>query len=60
MGPLSLHVPQDEPTNSVTTLRQFPKDHTALLSDLTKARPFTRTEMILKARDGGQLLSGLF
>jgi hypothetical protein len=57
----SLPKPPNEPTTSVTTLRQFfAKDTTALLSGLTKAHPFIRTGMKLKSRDGGQLLSALF
>jgi hypothetical protein len=55
--PPSLHVPLDESTASIATLRQFSTDATALLTDLTEARPLSRTELNVKICDGGQLIS---
>jgi hypothetical protein len=57
--PTSVHVPPNEPTASIVTLRQFSLDATALLTVLTKARPLIRTEVNVKTHDGGQLVSGL-
>jgi hypothetical protein len=57
--PTSVHVPPDEPTASIATLRQFSSDATAVFTDLTEARSLIRTEMNVKSRDGGQLFFGL-
>jgi hypothetical protein len=50
--PPSLLVPQDEPTTAIATMRQFSSDATAMLSDLTEARPLIRTELAMKTYDG--------
>jgi hypothetical protein len=49
--PTSVHVPSDEPTASIATLRHFFTDATALRIDLT--------ELNVKNHDGSQLISGL-
>jgi hypothetical protein len=46
--PTSIQVPQDVPEESIATLRQFSPEATALLTDLTKARPLFRTELNVK------------
>jgi hypothetical protein len=51
----SLHVPLDEPTTSIDTLRQFPSDATDPLTDRTEARPLIRTELNVTTFDGRQL-----
>jgi hypothetical protein len=45
--PISVHVPPVNTEESIATLQQFPPS-TALLIDLTKARPLIRTELIVK------------
>jgi hypothetical protein len=42
--PDSVHVPPDDTEPSIATLRQFSSPITALLTDLTEARPLIRTE----------------
>jgi hypothetical protein len=59
MEPSSLHVPLDEPTTSISTLRQFPTDATAMFIDLTEPRPLIRIELNGIFSDDGQLISGL-
>jgi hypothetical protein len=59
MEPPSLRVPRDELTTSIATLRKNSPDATALLTDLTEARPFARTKLNVKTHDSGQLISGL-
>jgi hypothetical protein len=58
--PTSVHVPPYAPEESIATLRQFSPQATALLTDLTEARPLIRSELTLKTPNGGQLISGLF
>jgi hypothetical protein len=41
------------------TLRQFPTDASALLTDLSEARPLILTELNVKTPGGGQLIYGL-
>jgi hypothetical protein len=53
--PTSIHVPPDVWEESIATLRQF----FPLITDLTEARPLIRTELAVKTRNGGQLISGL-
>jgi hypothetical protein len=43
----------------MATLQQFSSKATALLTDLTEARPLLRTELNVKTPNGGQLISGL-
>jgi hypothetical protein len=57
--PKSVHVPHVEAEESIATLRQFSPPATALLTDLTQARPLIRTELIVKTPDGGHKISGL-
>jgi hypothetical protein len=40
-------------------LRQLNADASALMNDLTEARPLIRSKLKVKALDGGQLVSGL-
>jgi hypothetical protein len=46
-------------SESIATLYQFSPIATALLTDLTEARPSVRTELTVKTHDGGHLISGL-
>jgi hypothetical protein len=57
--PTSVHVPLDEPTHAIATLRHFYTDATAMLTDLSGARPLIQTELNVKILDSGQLISGL-
>jgi hypothetical protein len=57
--PTSVPVPSGDAEPSIATLRQFSSPATALLTDLTKARPLIRTELTVKTFDGGHLISGL-
>jgi hypothetical protein len=57
--PVSVHVPPVEAEESIATLKQFYPPATALLDDLTEARPLVRTEMSVKTPDGGHQISGL-
>jgi hypothetical protein len=52
--PTSVHVP---PATSVSLLRQFSSDATAMLHDLTDARPSIRTKLNMKTHDGRQHIS---
>jgi hypothetical protein len=56
--PTSIRIPHDT-KESIGTLQQFPSAATALLTDLTKARPLIRIELTVKTNDGGQLVSRL-
>jgi hypothetical protein len=58
--PISVLKPPNVPEESIATLRQFPPEASARLTDLTKARPLIiRTELNnVKTPDGGQLTSG--
>jgi hypothetical protein len=49
----------DSPEKSIATLQQFSSPATALLTDLTEARPLIRTELTVKTRDGGRQISQL-
>ena len=51
--PVSVHVPPVEAEESIATLKQFSPPATALLTDLTEARPLIRTELRVKTPDGG-------
>jgi hypothetical protein len=57
--PTSVHVPSGDAEQSIATLRQVSPPATALLADLTEARPLIRTELTVKTSDGGHLISGL-
>jgi hypothetical protein len=57
--PPSLHVPQNELLASITKLRQFSSEATAMLNGLTEAHPLIRTELNVKTHDSGQLILGL-
>jgi hypothetical protein len=57
--PVSVHVPPVEAEESIATLKQFSPPATALLTDLTEARPLIRTEVTVKTHDGGHQISGL-
>jgi hypothetical protein len=49
-----VHVPSDDLASSIATLGQFFLVTTAMLTDLTEARPLIRIELTVKMRDGGQ------
>jgi hypothetical protein len=57
--PASVRVPLGDTEESIATLPQLSSTATALLTDLTEARPLSRTELIGKTYDGGQLVTGL-
>jgi hypothetical protein len=57
--PISVHVPPVDSEESIATLQQFSPPATALLIDLTEARPLIRTELTVKTLDGGHQISGL-
>jgi hypothetical protein len=52
-------VPPVEADESIATPKQFSPRATALLIDLTEARPLIRTELTVKTRDGRHHISGL-
>jgi hypothetical protein len=56
--PNSVHVPSDDAEPSIATLQQFSSLATALLTDLTEARPLIRNELTVKTPDGGHQISG--
>jgi hypothetical protein len=55
----SVHVPLVDTEESIAKLQQLSSTATALLTDLTEARPLIRTELNVKTLDGGHLVSGL-
>jgi hypothetical protein len=55
--PTSVRVQFDVPEDSIATLRQFSQEATALLTDLTEARPLIRAELTVKTPNGEQLIS---
>jgi hypothetical protein len=57
--PTSVPIPLDVPKESIAKLRQFPPEATAMLTDLTDARPMIRIELTLKIPNGEQQISGL-
>jgi hypothetical protein len=57
--PTSVRVPLDDTEESIATLPQLSPAATALLSDLTEARPIIRMELTVKTHDGGQHISEL-
>jgi hypothetical protein len=57
--PTSILVPHVDKEEPIATLQQFYSTATALLTDLTEARPLIRTEPIVKTPHGGQLISGV-
>jgi hypothetical protein len=57
--PISAHVPHVDTEASIARLQQFSPPTTALLSDLTEARPLIRTELTVQTPDGGHQISGL-
>jgi hypothetical protein len=57
--PTSVPVPLGDVEQSIATLRQFSPPATALLTDLTEARPLIRTELTVKTHNGGHQISGL-
>jgi hypothetical protein len=56
---VAVPVPPVEAEESIATLRQFSPLATAMLTDLTEARPLIRTELTVKTLDGGHKISGL-
>jgi hypothetical protein len=58
-GPTSVRVPRDDTEESIPTLTHFSSIVTALLTDLTEARPLIRIEVTMKTLDGGYLVTGL-
>jgi hypothetical protein len=57
--PTSVRVPYVDTEESIATLQQFSLTTTALLADLTEARPLIRTELTVKAPDGRRLITRL-
>jgi hypothetical protein len=57
--PISVHVPPIDTEESIATLQQFSPPTTALLTDLTEARPLLRTELTVKTPDSGHQIFGL-
>jgi hypothetical protein len=55
----SVPVPPGDAEQFIATLRQFSPPATALLTDLTEARPLIRNELTMKAPDGGHQITGL-
>jgi hypothetical protein len=55
----SVRVPLDDTEESIATLPQFSSTTTALLTDLTEARPLIRNELTVKTHDGGQVITRL-
>jgi hypothetical protein len=55
----SVHVTHVDAEESIATLQQFSPPATALLTDLTEARPLIRTELTVKSLDGGHHITGL-
>jgi hypothetical protein len=55
--PASVRVPHDGTEESIATMQQFSARATAMLTDLTEARPSIRNELVVKTLDGGQLIS---
>jgi hypothetical protein len=55
----SVRLPLDDTEEFIATLQQCPSTTTALLTDLTEARPLIRTELSVETLDGGRLGSGL-
>jgi hypothetical protein len=53
--PISVHVPSVEAEESIATLKHFSPPPTALLTDLTEARPLT--ELTMKTPDGRHQMS---
>jgi hypothetical protein len=53
----SVRVPLDDTEESIATLPQFSSTATALLTDLTEARPLIRTELSVKTPDGGHIVT---
>jgi hypothetical protein len=56
--PISVLVPHVDAEESIATLQQFSPPATALLTDLTEARPLIRTELTVKTHDGGHHITG--
>jgi hypothetical protein len=57
--PTLARLPLAYTNESIDTLQHFFSRVTALLTDLTKARPLVRIELTVKTPNGGQLISGL-
>jgi hypothetical protein len=57
--PTAIHLPPNDPMNSIATLQLFATDTTALLIDFTEARSLIRTELNVKTRDVEQHVSEL-
>jgi hypothetical protein len=55
----SVFVPPDDAEQSIATLQQFSPPATALLTDLTEARPLIRTKLTVKTLDSGHHITGL-
>jgi hypothetical protein len=57
--PISVHVPHVNAEESIATLQQFSPLATALLTDLTEARPLIHTQLTVKTPDGGHHITRL-
>jgi hypothetical protein len=57
--PDSVPLPSGDAEQSIATLRQFSPPATALLTDLTEARPLIRIDLTVKTLDGGHQTFGL-
>jgi hypothetical protein len=57
--PISVPIPHVDAEESIATLQQFSPPATALLDDLTEARPLIRTEVTVKTLDGEHHIIGL-
>jgi hypothetical protein len=52
-------IPPSDNEQLIATLRHFSREATAMLTDLTEARPLIRTMLYVKTLDGRQQISGL-
>jgi hypothetical protein len=55
--PTSVPLPPDDLEESISALRQFSPEATAMFMDLTEARSLVRTEVTVKTHNGGQVLT---
>jgi hypothetical protein len=55
--PSLVHVIGAEPSKSIAVIRQFPPDATAMLTDLTEARPLIQIELTVKIHNFGHKIS---
>jgi hypothetical protein len=57
--PTLVHVPPVDTEASIATLQQFSPPATSLLTAITEARPWIRTELTVIFFDGGHQITGL-